>query len=196
VAKQFKVAAAHYLHLQGSPSMEPERPLDPFVKEAPERGDITDERLVQLLEHWRALDADRTTSLPSVALIAPEQLRFILGWLMIMEPLDGGADFRYRLYGSSIALTTGRDLTGQKLSDSFPSFAAWAGEVYRSVMARHLPVLTRHQPRRYVRVDRWERLILPFAGRGGAVERLLVGAVVIGERIAGETVRLPWPLTE
>jgi hypothetical protein len=178
--------------------MEPERPLDPFVKEAPEPGDITDERLVQLLEHWQSLErsAGRATSLPSVTLIAPEQLRFILGWLMRMEPLDGGADFRYRLYGSNIALTTGRDLTGLKLSDSFPSFSAWATEIYRRVMARRLPVLTRHQPRRYVRVDQWERLILPFAGADGAVERLLVGAVALGERMAGETVRLPWPLTE
>jgi len=173
--------------------MADERPLDPFVKESPEPGEITDERLVQLLAHWHGLRAATAPeSLPPVTQIAPEELRFILGWLMIMEPLDGGADFRYRLYGSNIATTTGRDLTGHLVSDSFPLFANWTATVYRSAIARRVAVLTRHAPRRYVRVDRWERLILPFAGASGDVERLLVGAVIIGERIAGDRVRLPW----
>ena len=174
-----------------------ERPLDPFVKEAPEPGDVADERLVHLLARWHALHAaSAPDDLPPLKLIAPEELRFILGWLMIMEPLDGGTDFRYRLYGSSIAATTGRDLTGHKVSESFPLFAAWTSAVYRTTMARRLPVLTSHAPRRFVLVDRWERLILPFAGAAGAVERLLVGAVIIGRRIEGDRVRLPWPLTE
>src|SRR6202011_2222261 len=110
-----------------------ERPLDPFVKESPAPEDVGDPRLTQLLKHWNGLAAEGP---PSTSAIDPMQLRFILGWLMLMQPLDGGSDFRYRLYGSGIAATTGRDLTGANVSDSFPAFAAWTTEIYRSVMAR------------------------------------------------------------
>jgi hypothetical protein len=174
-----------------------ERPLNPFVKEAPDASDISDPRLVQLLSHWAGLNTGLGPGeLPPATRIDPLQLGFILGWLMVIDPIDGGADFRYRLYGSNIAATTGRDLTGLKVSDSFPLFADWTREVYRSVLSQRRPVLTRHSPRRYVRVDQWERLILPFADRDGSVGRLLIGAVIVGKKLEGDDVRLPWPLTE
>jgi hypothetical protein len=174
-----------------------ERPLNPFVKEAPEASDIGDPRLVKLLEYWAALNVGLSPGeLPPIARIDPLQLGFILGWLMMMDPIDGGRDYRYRLYGSSIAGTTGRDLTGRKVSDSFPLFAEWTTQVYQNVMRDRRPVLTRHSPRRYVRVDQWERLILPFAAEDGSVGRLLVGAVIIGKKIEGDDIRLPWPLRE
>lgn len=177
--------------------MPDERPLNPFVKEAPEPGDITDPRLVKLLAHWHKLNAGLgPQELPPITRIDPLELGFILGWLMMMDPIDGGLDFRYRLYGSSIASTTGRDLTGLKVSDSFPVFSAWAIGVYQDVLSRRRPVLTRHSPRRYVRVDQWERLVLPFVGESGTVDRLLVGSVIVGKKVEGDPVRLPWPLTE
>jgi hypothetical protein len=169
------------------------RPLKPYVKEDPGPGEIGDPRLRTLLEHWKALAGGTA---PPLAAIDPLALRFILGWLMMMEPLDGGVDFRYRLYGTEIALTTGRDLTGASLSDSFPTFAAWTSAVYRDVMARRRPVLTRHSPGGYVRTDQWERLILPYAGADGAIGRLLVGAVIIGKRHLGGADPLPWPLKD
>jgi hypothetical protein len=174
-----------------------ERPLNPYVKEDPEAGEVSDPRLVRLLGHWQGLTAALASGeLPPVAAIDPLQLGFILGWLMIMDPIDGGADFRYRLYGSNIAATTGRDLTDLKVSDSFRNFADWTIEVYRTVLSHRRPVLTRHSPRRYVRVDQWERLVLPFGAEDGSVGRLLVGAVIIGKKLEGDDVRLPWPLNE
>jgi hypothetical protein len=178
--------------------MPAERALDPFVKEAPDPSDFGDGRLTTLLAHWQGQReaAGDVASVPPAAAIDPAALGFILGWLMIMEPLDDGADFKYRLYGSAIAATTGRDLTGYKVSQSFPLFAAWTTAVYRAVIAHRHPVLTRHAPRRLVPIDRWERLILPYAGENGAVTRLLVGAVIVGKRWNVEPTRLPWPLNE
>jgi hypothetical protein len=134
--------------------------------------------------------------LPLVRAIDPTPLRFILGWLMIIEPLEGGADFKYRLYGSQIAATTGRDLTGCKVSDSFPLFAAWTTALYRHVMEHKQPLLTRHAPRRYVPVEQWERLILPFGDQDGNVAWLLVGAVIVKKRDARPPAKLPWPLRD
>jgi hypothetical protein len=170
-----------------------DRPLDPFVQHDPDTASFEDRRLGQLLDYWRALP--RTGDLPAVETIDPTALVFILGWLMIIDPIDGGADFTYRLYGSSIAEVMGRDLTGCKLSDSFPGVAAFTSGVYRDVMRDRRPVLTRHTPPRRIAVSRWERLILPFAGADDGVARFLVGAVVLGLRQT-EKRRLPWPLRD
>jgi hypothetical protein len=169
------------------------RPLDPFVQEDPDAASFEDPRLGKLLEYWQALP--RTGDLPAAGAIDPAALVFILGWLMIIEPIEGGADFSYRLYGTNIAEVTGRDLTGCRLSDSFPEVAAFSSEVYRKAMRDRRPVLTRHTPPRLILVQRWERLILPFAGADGGVARFLVGAVVLGRRPT-ERQRLPWPLRD
>ncbi len=171
--------------------MSPPHSLNPFVQEDPDPAAFEDGRLAQLLAHWRGLARDG--ELPPSTAIDPSVLVFILGWLMIIDPIDGGADFAYRLYGSSIAEVTGRDLTGCKVSDSFPDFAAFTSEIYRNAMQSRRPVLTRHTPHRWMVVARWERLILPFAGSDGSVQRFLVGAVILGRR-PGDKRRLPWPL--
>jgi hypothetical protein len=170
-----------------------DRPLDPFVQDDPDVAAFEDRRLGQLLGYWRALP--RVRDLPSLEIIDPAALVFILGWLMIIDPADNGADFTYRLYGTNIAEVTGRDLTGCRLSDSFPQVAAFTSGVYRNIMRDRRPVLTRHTPPRRIIVSRWERLILPFAGPDGSVARFLVGAVVLGLRQA-EKRRLPWPLRD
>jgi hypothetical protein len=170
-----------------------DRPLEPFVQDDPDVSSFEDRRLGQLLEYWRGLP--RSGDLPAAEAIDPAALVFILGWLMIMDPIEGGADFSYRLYGTNIAEVMGRDLTGCKLSDSFPQVAAFAGSVYRDAMRHRRPVLTRHTPPRQIVVSRWERLILPFSAPDGSVGRFLVGAVVLGMRRA-EKRRLPWPLRD
>jgi hypothetical protein len=174
-------------------TMPADRSLDPFVLNDPDTADFTDRRLAQLLAYWRGLAGEG--DLPPAPAIDPAALVFILGWLMIIDPLEGGADFKYRLYGSSIAEVTGRDLTGCKVSDSFPAFAAFTSEVYRNAMRDRRPVLTRHSPPKQIAVTRWERLILPFAGSDGAVIRFLVGAVSLGTRTTQKR-RLPWPLRD
>ncbi len=174
-----------------------ERPLDPFVRQSPGADDISDKRLVELLRYWERLRGQSERGdLPFVPAIDPAPLRFILGWLMIVEPIDGGVDFRYRLYGSAIAEVMGRDLTGCCINDSFPHFAAWTAQIYRDAMAHRQPVLTRHTPRRYVAIEQWERLILPFGDPDGAVAWFLVGAVVVRRVQGAVSIPVPWPLRD
>lgn len=173
-----------------------ERSLDPVEKLDPVHGDFSDARLVRLLEYWRAGVARAGGALPPVGEIDPVRLGFILGWLMIIEPLENGADFKYRLFGSEITTIQRRDLTGCKVSDSFPNFARWTSDVYRKVMAKRTPMMTHHSPQRYVAVDRWERLVLPYANEAGEVTRLLVGAVITRKIPGAEDVGLPWPLKD
>jgi hypothetical protein len=173
-----------------------ERALDPAENENPRRDDLTDARLLRLFDYWQDAVTRAGGALPPVSAIDPLELRFILGWLMIMEPVNDGADFKYRLFGTEIASIQQRDLTGCMVSDSFPNFARWTSEVYRKVMALKAPMLTHHSPQRYVAVDRWERLILPYVDTRGQVARLLVGAVITRKIPGAEDTGLPWPLRD
>jgi hypothetical protein len=164
---------------------------------SPGVGDFRDPRLAGLLVHWQELrDRAAPSAIPPSTMLDPTNLVFILGWLMILEPIERGADFRYRLYGSKIASITGHDYTGQKVSDSVPDFAHWTSAIYRSILAEPEPVLTRHTSHRVTQLDQWERLILPFAGAGGAVDRLLVGAIIMAKLKESSPVRGPWPRRE
>ena len=173
-----------------------ERSLDPVEKPDPTPGDFSDPRLVRLLDYWWAGVTRAGGGLPPMTEIDPLQLKFVLGWLMIIEPLEGGADFKYRLFGTEITSIQRRDLTGCKVSDSFPNFARWTSEAYRKVMAGRAPMMTHHSPQRYVAVDRWERLILPYVDANGDVARLLVGAVITRKIPGAEDTGLPWPLRD
>jgi hypothetical protein len=174
-----------------------------IVKIEPDAEDFSDPRLSQLLAWWHErCDGAR---LPPASAIDPLELRFILGWLMVIEPIEDGADFRYRLYGSSIVEIMGWDLTGRRVSDTFPEVAGFFCDVYRAGLRHRRPILTRHTPPRAVLVAQWERLVLPFAGpaRGaaeadwdgsdGRVARFLVGTTPLGRRHAKVT-RYSWPV--
>ncbi|HZS82045.1 MAG TPA: PAS domain-containing protein [Stellaceae bacterium] len=167
--------------------------LDPFVKESPAPGDFHDSRLPPLLAYWERERGD--AELPPVAAIDPTRLTFILGWLMIMEPVDGGADFLYRLYGSNVAAAFGRDLTGCRVGDSFPEVAQFVIAAYQRMLALRRPLLTRHRPPPVIPLDYWERLLLPFAAADGTVTRILVGTIAHGVRKVGRR-PLPWPLAK
>lgn len=146
----------------------------PIIKWEPEDGDLPDGRLRFLLEFWRS--APHRGDLPSIDRLDPLALKPVLGLLMILEPVDDGADFRYRLYGSEIAARAGLDLTGKLVTNvRSPKMAAFFIATYAAVLLRRQPLYTRHTTNPAIQITQWDRLLLPFAGADGAVERLLVG---------------------
>src|SRR5260370_1292126 len=61
--------------------------------------------LLFLPAYWQALA--ETGELPHLKQIDPIALRPALGYVMLLDPVKGGGDFRYRLYGSQIASVSG-----------------------------------------------------------------------------------------
>ncbi len=137
--------------------------------------DLTQPALKQLMSYWEALRA--RAAVPCQDQIDPLDLRFALGYIMLLEVVDGGRDFRYRLYGSKISARTGFDMTGKLVSENPNS--SMMGDFfcagYRAVLARGEPLLTIHLPPPEVSMVRWSRLILPFADASGQISRLMVG---------------------
>jgi len=64
---------------------------------------------------WESRRTD--ARLPARADLPIEDLAPWFGRIVIMDAIDGGADFSYRLVGSGIARILGRDLTGRRVSE-------------------------------------------------------------------------------
>lgn len=113
--------------------------------------------------------------------IDPVLLRPALGFINLLEPVEGGRNFRFRLYGSRIAEVTDDDLTGRLLtelraSDHVIDFAVAS---YRAAMIRGLSLLTVRQPAGAKHVVFWERIVVPYRCVRSGEERLLVGNVPV-----------------
>ena len=128
-----------------------------------------------LLNYWHSQCGG---GLPPIAAIDPVRLAPALGRILVVEPVDHGADFRYRLFGTEIAAVSGIELTGKLVSEhpQGPEVVCLGIALYRAMMERPEPVLTVSIPY-FAGFSRWERMVLPFTGRDGRVGRFVVGNV-------------------
>ena len=73
------------------------------------------DRLQRLLEYWHGKrDGKR---MPLRAAVDPLDIPNLLPQLMLTEPIDGGADSRYRLVGTAVVEAAGMDFTGRCQSE-------------------------------------------------------------------------------
>jgi hypothetical protein len=144
-----------------------------------------------LAGHWIRLAGE--AALPVVGRIDALELGPALGYLMLLDPVDGplldAQDFRYRLYGSTLAAISRFDMTGRLLSEYPASIyvAEFSMAAYRAVLERRQPLFTARNPVGAEETARWLRLALPFADARGTVIRLLAGTVAV--RADGRLVR-------
>lgn len=128
-----------------------------------------------LLKYWESLNCgDR---LPRHAEFDALAIPSVLGFLMLLDVVDDGDDFHYRVYGTWIAQGTGFDMTGKRLSSvpTVATLAAYFMASYRAVLQRRASLLAFHQSPPGQPVRRWARLILPMVDGEDRVSRLLVG---------------------
>lgn len=130
--------------------------------------------LANVLGYWNEIRGDR--ELPSPDDIDPYDFKYALGYIMLLDVLNRGEDFHYRLYGSEIAAAYRRNLEGHRTSEFKDFIGKFSMAIYRAVLIRRIPVFTEHQPPPNVFVKSWRRLILPLA-KNGEIVRLLVGSV-------------------
>lgn len=152
-------------------------PTMPVVTWEPDDLALADHsRLAHLHRHWQ--QQRRGGDLPLSSAIDPLELGPALGYVMLMEPVGGGDDFLYRLYGTAIADRSGLEMTGKRVREvPVPLVAVYFLASYRAVLMTRRPLYTRHSTHHAIGFDDWNRLILPFVDVDGRVDRLLVGNV-------------------
>jgi len=153
--------------------------VGPEARWNPTPAELTQEPLRFVLEFWLELARGGP---PHLRQVDPLLLRPALGYMMLLDAIDGGRDFRYRLYGSRIARISTFDMTGKLLS-AHPA-SAYATEFAiassRAALARRQPLLTSRRPAAAEFTSRWPRLALPLVDDQGVACRLLAVTVAVG----------------
>jgi len=131
--------------------------------------------LARVMRQYSQISEGR--AMPHRAHFRPSKLRWMMGRLYLVDVLEGGADYRFRLFGIFWQTVYSADLTGLRLSqiEPFCHLASLRGD-YDGIVAQGIPAL-------HLRRVRWpndgslefQRLLLPFCDDGGQVS-LILGA--------------------
>jgi hypothetical protein len=162
--------------------------IGPVVLWSPAPEDLPVPQLRFLQEYWTEHRGSRGA--PEIGHIDPFKLRPALGFIVLLDVVGAGRDFRVRLYGSVIAAVSGFDLTGKLVSEhpASPYLATFYCALYRAAYRRREPVFTQHRPAASVHTHAWHRLTLPFTNEKGEIVRFLSGNVPLNS--AGRPVLL------
>jgi len=148
--------------------------MEQEIRRGSELAQVAHPDLHRLYAYWRA--AHRDGRLPGRRDIDPIELRFILGDLILLEVLHDPLRFRYRLVGSNLTRSLGREMTGRMLDEHpEPTFRRLAAEVYAEVATTAAPLSTRRDAVIDDRLRRYETMVLPLAADGATVDMILVG---------------------
>lgn len=144
---------------------------------SPARIDLPDQVLRELLDLWWQWPA--AGDLPRASASDAAMFGEVTDYLMILDVLEDGWDYRYRRYGRGIAQAAKFDMMGKRTSEittaSYIPIFFIAG--YRAVISRREALYTSHHPPSCVAADEWRRLILPVVDSSGAVVRMVAGNV-------------------
>lgn len=125
-----------------------------------------------LYAHWLGLKGART--LPPRAALDPVAIPGVLPHIGLIDVIDGGRRYYYRLVGTRIAETVGADFSRTYLDDSRDEqHRAFLGGLYGEVVAKRAPLYSESHATYTGKGHLWtKRLLLPFAhgdGRNVAV---------------------------
>lgn len=138
---------------------------------------LASDKLHFLMSHWTELKG--AGPMPHVRAIDPLKMRPVLGYIMLIEAVDGDRDFRYLVYGSEIASISEGEMTGKLAStlQASQKVVEFGVASYRAAWRRPEPLYTIRTPVGAYRTAEWHRLTLPLAGDDGRVARLIAGSV-------------------
>ncbi len=169
----------------------------------PEAGEaaIADVRLRALFDYWREKRGDG--AMPARADLDPLEIPTLLPIIGLVDVLDGGARFRYRLIGTEIVDVDGYDPTGRFLDEVLPDsgYADYLIGLFREVTRERRPLYGESDFRGPGRIERRLRhLLMPLSCDGRAVDMIFGGQVAVasgrGAQIPGSEDASPFHETD
>lgn len=152
---------------------------------------IADPLLQQLYHYWQSKRGAR--AMPGRADIDPAELRPLLPHLMLTDVVDDGRRFRYRLVGTAVADSFGKNMTGQYVDELMTgAYREFIEGLYRDIIEKKRPVYSESTYFSHQNAEMWaQRLMLPLSDDGETVNMVLSGQTFrFGSPLKTTTVRL------
>jgi hypothetical protein len=133
-------------------------------------------QLCALYAYWQGRLNGR--AMPSRADIDPFEIKPLLPNVMVVEALEDGQRFRYRLAGTAITNMTGRELSGRYVDEALPGngYRDYVIGLYRKLVCLKRPIYSECD---YISPSGLERttkrLMLPLSSDGATVNMVLAG---------------------
>lgn len=133
---------------------------------------IIDDRHRALLDYWIGKRAQR--AMPDRADIDPIDIPKLLPDIGLLDVIDGGRRFYFRVVGSNINRSFGHDYTGHYLDDVAPiGYSQFITLLYRKVVQTRCPVYSLGKCRyRDSSVRSIQRLLLPLTKGGKEADQI------------------------
>jgi hypothetical protein len=116
----------------------------------------------------------------------PCEMRYILGFLNLVDVLRGPLRFRYRVFGSEIATRLAFEMTGRLVDDyPLPEHRALVQHRYAETIAARRPIVAHHDRRSHDEqlLHQYESLVLPLSSDGTEIDMLMAGFAFAPEQI-------------
>lgn len=141
--------------------------------------------LAALHAFWHARRGRDGAPPPADAIDATE-LRGALGYVHLLERVEDGYDFVYRVYGSIVSVHASNDWTGWTIGAMALKTETGLGLMFRAVQTAcglaRAPIATLHHSPPWLAAKAWRRLTVPFLTGSGECARFLVATVPVGFR--------------
>ncbi len=141
---------------------------------------ITDPNLKKLYDYWLRKRGARIA--PKRADMNPEDLKYILSYMYILDVIGPPYRFRFRLAGTDLVREYGGEITG-KFADEIDLdlVGNLILDEYASVARDGQPIATHwHYTKNDGRELEYEHLILPLSSDGKKIDMLFGGAAIKG----------------
>jgi hypothetical protein len=135
---------------------------------------VTSDKLADIFGIWNALSGERFA--PKREEITPSKLRSLLPWTWLVDVIDGGKDYRFRVAGDRIVEYLGSRHAGKNLSElRGPAFFELMHEIFSYTVKYKRPIA--HGPLRSSHRTSLESevLVLPLSDDGENVTALFGG---------------------
>jgi hypothetical protein len=148
--------------------------LDPVPRER----DIRDKHVRAFLQYWRRLH--QNGRMPRRVDIDPVEVPQLLKYIVLMDVVDNGADFRFRLIGGHTVEMVGVNPTGRLLSDYVGdnNFGDFTLRLHRLMMDWQVPIYNGGSHRTaYGTTHSCERIMCPLSEDGRTISTIASCAV-------------------
>ncbi len=134
--------------------------------------------MTRLYDYWTSLKGERVA--PARSELNPADMRDQLGWIWLMDVIDGGEDVRFRMGGDRVVQFFGQRLNGATLKSVQPTAPLFFGRFLDLVQLAIKsgrptsggPSQTAYEPKAFMEV---EALMLPLSDDGTTITGLLGG---------------------